>query len=54
VHALGTLLGPPSMLDFLKDYWLWILVPFVLVLGGLGLLVVLGGEGLGQFSYNIF
>ena len=43
------------MKDFFKEFWLWILVPFVLVLGGLAVLMMMVGEGsVGDFVYNVF
>ena len=43
------------MKAFLSEYWLWILVPFVLVIGGLLLLYVLsGGDSVSPFQYNVF
>ncbi|MFT5464868.1 MAG: hypothetical protein ACI8QS_003775 [Planctomycetota bacterium] len=43
------------MKAFLQEYWLWILIPFVLM--GCLLLAVLfmaNGEGSSPFIYNIF
>jgi len=43
------------MKEFLKEYWLWIVIPFVLVL--LLVLVALfltGNEGSTPFQYNVF
>jgi hypothetical protein len=43
------------MKEFLKEYWLWIVIPFVLVLGGLALLVWLwGGQEASPFTYQIY
>ncbi|HKX46563.1 MAG TPA: hypothetical protein VJP77_07660 [Planctomycetota bacterium] len=44
------------MKDFLKENLLWILVPFVVVVGGvLVLLFGMGGEeGAQPFVYNVF
>lgn len=45
------------MKNFLQEYWLWILIPFLLVLGGLAVLVFAlngEGEGNGDFVYNVF
>ncbi len=43
------------MKAFLKEFWLWILIPFVLVIGGLILLYFLAGdEGASPFQYNVF
>jgi len=40
--------------DFLEEYWLWILIPFVVVGGIAALLLVSGGGGASMFDYNIF
>jgi hypothetical protein len=44
------------MKAFLKEYWLWIAIPFVLVIGGLAVLWLMIGndEGASPFVYNIF
>ena len=43
------------MKAFLKEYWLWILIPFVLVIGGLVAVYLLAGdEGASPFQYNVF
>ncbi|MEX1024957.1 MAG: hypothetical protein WD226_07755 [Planctomycetota bacterium] len=43
------------MKQFFQEFWLWILVPFVVVLGGLGVLMLMVGEGsLNDFVYSIF
>ena len=44
------------MKAFLKEYWLWITIPFVLVLAAILLAVwLLGGdEGSSPFQYNVF
>jgi hypothetical protein len=43
------------MKAFLKEYWLWIVVPFALVVGGLLLVYfVMSGEEASPFVYNIF
>lgn len=43
------------MKAFLKEYWLWIAIPFVLVVGGLALLWFLMGDGgSSPFVYSIF
>ena len=43
------------MSDFFKEYWLWILVPFAVVLGAIAVLYFLAdGSGSGDFVYNIF
>jgi hypothetical protein len=44
------------MIDFLKENWLWILLPFVIVLGGLLLLMWTGSgeESVAPFQYNVF
>jgi hypothetical protein len=42
------------MKDFLKEYWAWIVVPFVLVVGALVLAYFfLGDEGASPFVYDI-
>jgi hypothetical protein len=44
------------MKEFFREYWVWIVVPFALVIGGLLLayFFVLGDEGASPFVYNIF
>lgn len=43
------------MKDFLKEFWLWILIPFVLMVGVLlAVLFFAGGEGSNPFKYNVF
>ena len=43
------------MMNFLKEYWLWIVVPIVLVLGGLWVLVaMMEGDETAPFQYNVF
>ena len=44
------------MMQFLKENWLWIALPFVAIVVGLGLLLLLGGDsGEDQpFIYNIW
>lgn len=43
------------MKAFLKEYWLWILIPFVLVLGAIGVAVfMMSGDGSSPFVYNIY
>ena len=40
---------------FFKEYWLWILIPFVLVIGGLGVLYFMSsGSTFSDFTYNVF
>ena len=43
------------MMDFIKEFWLWMLIPFVLVLAGLGILFLAtsGGDG-SPFTYDVF
>jgi hypothetical protein len=42
------------MKEFLREYWPWIVVPFVLVVGGLLLLAWLwAGEDASPFVYNV-
>lgn len=43
--------------SFLKDNWIWIAGPLVVILAGVGLLIWLGsrdGGGDGGFSYDLF
>lgn len=45
------------MKNFLKEYWLWILIPFLLVVGGLAVLTFALGDGDGgggDFVYPMF
>lgn len=43
------------MKDFLKEYWLWIVVPFVVVVGGILVLFWMsGGDHASPFVYNVF
>jgi len=43
------------MIDFIKDVWLWIVIPFVLVAAGIAYLVLSGGtDGGSPFNYNVF
>ena len=44
------------MSEFIKEYWLWILLPFVLVVGGIGVLILLSGSSgdFSDFTYNVF
>ena len=41
---------------FLREYWPWIVVPLVLVLGAVGLLLLLAGgdDASSPFDYPIF
>ena len=42
------------MTDFFKEFWLWILIPFVLVIGMLVVLYLMsGGDSISPFHYNI-
>ncbi|MEM7516180.1 MAG: hypothetical protein AAF368_04545 [Planctomycetota bacterium] len=42
------------MATFLKENWLWIVVPALLVFGGVLLLVQLGGDSTGsEFIYDV-
>jgi len=44
-----------TMRNFLRDYWLWIVVPLVLVVIGLvAAWFLLGTEGSDPFSYPLF
>lgn len=42
--------------SFLAEYWLWIVIPFVLVFLGLVAIYFLagGGDGASPFQYNVF
>ena len=43
------------MKDFLREYWLWILIPSLVVAVGILLLVVASSsDGSSPFVYNIF
>ena len=43
------------MKDFLKEFWLWILIPFVLMIGVLlAVLLLANGDGSSPFVYNLF
>jgi len=44
------------MKEFFAEFWLWIVIPFVLVLGGLLFLYFWAGAGDGTspFTYNVF
>ena len=43
------------MADFFKEYWLWIVLPFALVLGGLAVLYFMANDGgTNDFIYNVF
>ena len=43
------------MKDFLAEFWLWIVIPFVLVIGGLVVLYLMsGGDSSSPFVYNVF
>ena len=44
------------MKDFLAEFWLWIVIPFVLVIGGLAFLYFWagGGDSASPFQYNVF
>lgn len=40
---------------FFREYWLWIVVPFVIVIGAVGALVLTGGDETDTpFSYEVF
>ena len=42
-------------MQFFKEYWLWILIPFLLVIAAVGVLFFLGGSGEeSDFVYNVF
>jgi hypothetical protein len=38
---------------FLRENWIWIAAPIVLVVGLIVVVVVLGGGGVGEFTYVI-
>jgi hypothetical protein len=41
--------------SFLKEYWIWILAPFLLILLGVSMLILLEGDyGDGEFHYDLF
>ncbi len=44
------------MKDFFKAYWLWIVIPFALVVGGLFLayFFLMNDEGASPFVYNLY
>ena len=44
------------MKDFLAEFWPWIVIPFVLVIGSLALLSlwVGGGDSASPFQYHVF
>ena len=45
---------PSGFKGFLRENWLYIAAPFVLIVIALILLFVLGGDSPGGFLYNIF
>ncbi len=44
------------MKEFLREFWLWILIPVLIVAGGILLLVFLSGgsDATSPFVYNVF
>ena len=44
------------MKNFLREFWLWIVIPFALVIAGLLALwwIAGSGDGASPFQYNIF
>jgi hypothetical protein len=43
------------MKEFLQEFWLWIAVPFLLVIGALVVLYFMStGDGPTPFVYNVF
>ena len=44
------------MLRFLRENWLWIVLPFVVVLAGMALLLFMsnGEDSAAPFQYNVF
>lgn len=50
---------PPSFKtigSYLREYWLWILLPLVLILAGLAVLILMGtgGDQSAPFLYDLF
>ena len=43
-------------MKFLKEYWLWIAVPMVIILGALVALLYVSGsdDSVSPFEYNVF
>lgn len=39
---------------FFREYWAWILVPFVVVIAAVAVLALTGDEGSIPFTYEIF
>ncbi len=40
---------------FFREYWVWIVVPFVLVIGAVAVLVFSGGDDtVSPFTYEVF
>ena len=51
--------APPesiTMVEFIKEYWLWIAAPIVLVLAAVTVVIVMGGgdEEEAPFVYSVF
>ncbi len=44
------------MMQFLRENWLWFVLPFVVVLAGIAILLWMstGEESAAQFQYNVF
>ena len=42
------------MKDFLKEFWLWILIPGVVVAAGILWLLMQDGDASSPFTYNLF
>ena len=42
------------MKDFFREYWLWIVIPFLIVIGGILMLFLMSdGNSVSQFQYNV-
>ena len=39
---------------FLRENWIWIAAPIALVVALIAVVLVLGGGGIGEFTYEIF
>jgi len=54
-YLLGSPAGRSDMKAFLKEYWLWIVIPFVLVAGAvLVAVLMMSDDGASPFVYNIY
>jgi len=45
--------APNPVQGFLREYWPWIVIPVLLVVGGLFLLYLLADDGASPFVYNL-